>query len=54
MRRVVEDFPSFDDVTTYADRPVRLYKRAQILAFDLYGALAPAGSPARRIWRRSS
>ncbi len=39
VRRVVEDFPSFDDVTTYADRPVRLYKRAQILASDLYGAL---------------
>ena len=39
VQRVVRDFPSFDDVTTYAGRPVRLYKRAQILASDLYGAL---------------
>lgn len=37
VRRLVEDFPSFDDATTYDGRPVRLYKRAQICASDLYG-----------------
>ncbi|MGN6359153.1 MAG: queuosine 5'-phosphate N-glycosylase/hydrolase [Thermomicrobiales bacterium] len=38
VRQVVERFPSFDDTTTYNGREVRLYKRAQILASDLYGA----------------
>ncbi len=37
VRRLVADFPSFDDATTYAGREVRLYKRAQICASDLYG-----------------
>ena len=43
VQSVVRDFPSFDDVTTYAGQPVRLYKRAQILASDLYGALDGKG-----------
>jgi hypothetical protein len=43
VQRVVQDFPSFDDVTTYNGREVRLYKRAQILASDLYGALDGRG-----------
>jgi hypothetical protein len=43
VRRVVRDFPSFDDTTTYRGQPVRLYKRAQILASDLYGALDGRG-----------
>jgi hypothetical protein len=43
VQSVVRDFPSFDDVTTYAGQPVRLYKRAQILASDLYGALDGQG-----------
>ncbi len=38
VRRVVEDFPSFDDAVRRDGREVRLYKRAQILAADLYGA----------------
>jgi hypothetical protein len=38
VRRVVEDFPSFDDTAQYGGREVRLFKRAQILASDLYGA----------------
>jgi hypothetical protein len=43
VRRVVEDFPSFDDTATYGGREVRLYKRAQILVSDLYGALDGRG-----------
>jgi hypothetical protein len=37
---VVEAFPSFDDTAAYPglSGPVRLYKRAQILAADLHGA----------------
>ena len=42
VRAVVRDFPSFDDVATYQGRAVRLYKRAQILVSDLYGAYAGA------------
>lgn len=38
VRSVVADFPSFDDAVFYGGREVRLYKRAQILASDLYGA----------------
>lgn len=38
VRRVVADFPSFDDTARYGGREVRLYKRAQILVGDLYGA----------------
>jgi hypothetical protein len=40
---VAERFPSFRDVTTYAGRAVPLYKRAQILVADLWGAFEGAG-----------
>lgn len=40
---LARDFSSFNDVTHYAGREVRLYKRAQICAADLNGALAGAG-----------
>jgi hypothetical protein len=40
---LAREFPSFNDVTTYAGREVRLFKRAQIAAGDLYGALAGQG-----------
>lgn len=43
VRRVVADFPSFDDVARYAGQEVRLYKRAQILVSDLYGAFDGRG-----------
>lgn len=43
VKVVTEALPSFDDVTTYADRPVRFYKRAQILAADLHGAFGGKG-----------
>lgn len=36
-------FPGFDDTSPYAGRRVRLYKRAQILPADLYGAFAGQG-----------
>ena len=38
-RLLAEHFPSFDDTAEYDGREVRLYKRAQICAADLYGAL---------------
>jgi hypothetical protein len=37
------EFSSFDDVASYAGRPVQLYKRAQICCSDLYGASGGAG-----------
>jgi hypothetical protein len=37
------EFPNFEDVATYEGRPIRLYKRAQILPADLYGAFGGAG-----------
>jgi hypothetical protein len=40
---VIRRFPSFDDVATYDGEQVRLYKRAQILASDLYGAFEGGG-----------
>lgn len=43
VRELVREFPSFDDVTTYQGREVRLYKRAQLLASDLYGAFEGQG-----------
>jgi hypothetical protein len=43
VRLLARDFPSFDDVATYQGREVRFYKRAQICAADLYGALGGAG-----------
>jgi putative queuosine salvage protein len=36
---VVETFPSFEDVTIYRGREVKLYKRAQILPVDLMGGM---------------
>ena len=42
-RRVVEDFPSFNDVTSYDGEPVRLFKRAQILVADLAGTFEGQG-----------
>lgn len=41
--RVVELFPSFNDVATYHGNEVRLYKRAQILISDLAGAFEGKG-----------
>ena len=43
VREVAARFPSFDDVATYDGEPVRLYKRAQILVSDLYGAFEGRG-----------
>ena len=40
---VVAAFPSFDDIARYDGQTVRFYKRAQILASDLYGALDGQG-----------
>ena len=37
------EFLSFDDVATYRGREVHFYKRAQILAADLYGAFGGQG-----------
>jgi hypothetical protein len=42
-RLLASEFASFDDVATYAGRPVRFYKRAQICVADLYGALGGRG-----------
>ncbi len=36
-RRIIEDFPSFRDVSTYAGAEVRFYKRAQICVADVSG-----------------
>jgi hypothetical protein len=43
VQRVVDAFPSFRDVATYAGAEVHFYKRAQILASDLHGAFAGTG-----------
>ena len=43
VQEVVARFPSFDDVAEYEGEPVRLYKRAQILVSDLYGAFEGRG-----------
>ncbi|HEY7036369.1 MAG TPA: queuosine salvage family protein [Thermomicrobiales bacterium] len=43
VERVVSTFPSFNDVASYDGQEVRFYKRAQILASDLYGAFAGQG-----------
>jgi hypothetical protein len=37
VAEVIRRFPSFDDTATYDGRPVKLYKRAQILVSDLHG-----------------
>ncbi len=40
VQEIVSRFRSFNDIATYDGRPVRFYKRAQILAADLHGAFA--------------
>lgn len=40
---VAAELPSFDDRTTYDGAEVRLFKRAQILASDLFGVCAGTG-----------
>lgn len=40
---VVEHFPSFNDVARFQGREIRFYKRAQILAADLYGSFHGQG-----------
>lgn len=43
VRRMVDAFPSFDDIAWYDGREVRFYKRAQIFVADLYGAFDGTG-----------
>lgn len=40
---LVRDFPCFDDASPYAGRTIKIYKRAQILPADLYGAFGGEG-----------
>lgn len=42
-RQVIDDFPSFNDVTTYDGEAVHLFKRAQILIADLAGTFEGEG-----------
>ncbi|MFN3429375.1 MAG: queuosine 5'-phosphate N-glycosylase/hydrolase [Candidatus Sericytochromatia bacterium] len=37
-RLLARDFPNFEDVSPYEGRVIRIYKRAQILPADLFGA----------------
>jgi hypothetical protein len=43
VRRVVADFPSFNDIASFQGHEVRFYKRAQILASDLAGSFGGRG-----------
>jgi hypothetical protein len=43
VREVVANFPSFNDIATYQSKTIYLYKRAQLLAADLYGAFEGQG-----------
>jgi hypothetical protein len=43
VQRVVDLFPSFNDIAFYRGREVRFYKRAQILISDLAGAFEGRG-----------
>jgi len=43
VREVVSNFPSFNDIATYAGKTVYLYKRAQLLVADLFGAFEGEG-----------
>ncbi len=43
VKQIVAHFPSFDDTAQYNGQTVRLYKRAQILVADLYGAFEGKG-----------
>ncbi len=45
VEAVASSFPSFADEALYRGKKVRFYKRAQILAGDLAGALEEKGSP---------
>jgi hypothetical protein len=38
VQMTVDSFPSFYDVADFSGRPVRFFKRAQLLAADLFGA----------------
>lgn len=48
VRLVLDQFPSFRDVATYQGQPVPLYKRAQILVSDVWGAFDSRGPGAFR------
>ncbi len=43
INEVVANFPSFNDVASYQGKTVYLYKRAQLLVADLYGAFEGQG-----------
>lgn len=45
---IVDDFPSFDDVSTYDDKEVWFYKRAQLLVADIDNVLRQEGYPGLR------
>ncbi|HEY7348413.1 MAG TPA: queuosine salvage family protein [Ktedonobacterales bacterium] len=40
VRRIVQDFPSFNDVASYSGAEVRFYKRAQLCVADIHGTFA--------------
>jgi hypothetical protein len=40
VERIVQDFTSFDDVTSYDGAVVRFYKRAQLCVADIHGTFA--------------
>lgn len=43
VKEVVEKFPSFNDIASYKGKTIYLYKRAQLLVVDLYGAFEGQG-----------
>lgn len=43
VQEVVSNFPCFNDMALYRGQPVYFYKRAQLLAADLYGAFEGQG-----------
>ena len=43
VQEVVANFPSFNDIATYQGQTIYLYKRAQLLVADLYGAFEGHG-----------
>jgi hypothetical protein len=43
VREVASHFPSFNDVALYEGKTIYLYKRAQLLVADLYGAFEGEG-----------
>jgi hypothetical protein len=42
-RRIIEDFSSFNDVSTYEGAQVRFYKRAQLCVADVHGTFGGEG-----------